>query len=309
MFREIALALMLATTPPPTSPACPSNPTCAGNDALLPWPLSRVPDLVWSGLAASLVTFFGVVLANRHNSKRHRDQLHHDAHQKSLDRLDELRRDTYLEAVEGWTSANAHLSRLPVIDISKVDPADGVQSLSKSLNKIQLVSEDATARLAIDLQVAYGVLFLALSKCAIPIQQAGAKAKAYKNISDSSRADVQRALDEMRQLNESGRRDDTRFAALSRSIEASNELAKQNSEKWAQFDGQFAQGLRAYFADFIEKIGAIQPKMRALLIALCAETNVSTDLAKFEKSHERAHQVMVAEMRDYLQFLEQQANR
>ena len=71
--------------------------------------VQTIPDVIWSGLIASVLTLGGVLISNRSNSSRLKLQLRHDAEQKTTERTASLRRDVYLEAAEQLTKANAYL--------------------------------------------------------------------------------------------------------------------------------------------------------------------------------------------------------
>jgi hypothetical protein len=73
--------------------------------------VKTVPDVVWSGIVASLITVLGVLVTNWGLSTRHRQQLQHteeenarkrtyDASESALDRKMKLRRDVYIPAAE-----------------------------------------------------------------------------------------------------------------------------------------------------------------------------------------------------------------
>lgn len=57
--------------------------------------VAEVPDVVWSGVIASVITLSGVLLSNHSNTVRLEKQLAHDAEQKEKERLASLRKDVY----------------------------------------------------------------------------------------------------------------------------------------------------------------------------------------------------------------------
>src|SRR5262245_53109824 len=71
--------------------------------------LKFIPDVVWSGIIASLLTLSGVLISNKSNTARLRMQLNHDAEQKERDRKATIRREVYIRAAEELVKANTHL--------------------------------------------------------------------------------------------------------------------------------------------------------------------------------------------------------
>ena len=109
--------------------------------------LQSIPDVIWSGLIASVLTLSGVLISNWSNTSRLKLQLQHDADQKTTERTATLRRDVYLSAAEELTKANTYLGSLAQIDLAKTNPAEGMQGFFGAAAKLQLVAEPKTALL------------------------------------------------------------------------------------------------------------------------------------------------------------------
>jgi hypothetical protein len=97
--------------------------------------VKTVPDVVWSGIVASLITVLGVLVTNWGLSMRHRQQLQHtedenarkrihDASESALDRKMKLRRDVYLPAAEAVLTGMSSIAmtvdpNIPKAEISR----------------------------------------------------------------------------------------------------------------------------------------------------------------------------------------------
>jgi hypothetical protein len=134
--------------------------------------LRSVPDVIWSGLIASVLALGGVLIIDGRNTKRLKLQLEHDANEKAKERTATLRREVYLPAMEELVNANAHLASLPQLDLSKVNAADGLREFFGASAKLQLVAEPKTAVLANELTALYGELVLKLVAKSVPLQMA-----------------------------------------------------------------------------------------------------------------------------------------
>jgi hypothetical protein len=64
----------------------------------------KVPDVVWSGLLASLITLTGVWLANKNSRRQLLDQQAHATSESNLERQMQLRREVLLDAA-AWANA------------------------------------------------------------------------------------------------------------------------------------------------------------------------------------------------------------
>ncbi|MGA1979011.1 MAG: hypothetical protein ABSG99_00380 [Sedimentisphaerales bacterium] len=76
--------------------------------------LSNISDVVWAAMIASGLTYFGVLLTNKHNKKCLLLQLNHSAQQKDKEREMQIRKETYIEAAEAIAEAIKDIQRLPI---------------------------------------------------------------------------------------------------------------------------------------------------------------------------------------------------
>jgi hypothetical protein len=198
----------------------------------------KIPDVVWSGIIASVLTLSGVLLSNRSNTNRLLLQLHHDATEKDKQRKADLRREVYLKAAEELVKASAHLGSIPQIDLAKTNAADGLQGLFAALAKFQLVSEVHTSALASQLSGKYAELLFRLTARSIPIQELRTDIEIVSDHYNRTQTEIQRVLAAMTKENESGKPDQSVFEALSKSFEFQQEksaqLASERNELWRQ---------------------------------------------------------------------------
>lgn len=200
--------------------------------------IHAVPDVVWSGVIASLLTLSGVMLANRSNTKRLVLQLRHDSEEKAKQRKADLRKEVYLRAAEELVQANAYLGSLPQLDLTKVNAGDGLRGFFSAAAKLQMISEAKTAILVSDLVGSYGELLLKVLSKVQPIQRLQMDIAIRNEHYNSAQAEVSRVLATMTQLNESAKRDQAVFDALNRSCDfqrgQASRFAEERNALWKQ---------------------------------------------------------------------------
>jgi hypothetical protein len=179
---------------------------------------SRIPDVVWSGILASLLTLTGVMLSNWSNTKRLVKQLDHDSSEKAKDRFNSMRRDVYLKAAEEIAKVNSYLGGIPQLDPTKINIGDGLADFLAASAKLQLVAQPETSRLAGDLTTRYGEIFMSLLFKAMPVHSANSDIKILGDFYDRNQAEVTRVLAEMTQLNESGQPNPERLLRCLRAV-------------------------------------------------------------------------------------------
>jgi hypothetical protein len=230
--------------------------------------LAMIPNVIWSALVASAVTLFGVMLSNRGNAKRQREQLAHDAHEREKERLNSLRKEVYLRATEEGAKVHAHFARLPHIDPAKEDVSDGLKEFFAAAARVQLVAQLPTARLFAQLTQTSAEILMRLLVKARPIHELNEQVRLADQFYTHHHEEVTRTLAAMTQLNESGKPDPDRFAALQRSCESAKALATQWAVDRERANGERASALVAYnaglFSD-LRTLGALHIRIAAAM--------------------------------------------
>ena len=125
---------------------------------------SRVSPVFWAALTAALISYFGVLAANKSSLTRLRvqhenDQMEarlqraHDAAQKAEDRKAAIRRQVYIDAVEQAHAVLAAIGALPFrpLDFAGASDAEPLQNFMKANAKVWLVAESDAALLSREL--------------------------------------------------------------------------------------------------------------------------------------------------------------
>jgi hypothetical protein len=244
--------------------------------------LKSIPDVIWSGLIASALTLSGVIISNRSNTNRLMIQLKHDANEKAKDRTAILRREVYLNAVEEMVKANAHLSCLPQLDLTKINIADGLQGFFSTTARLQLIAEPKTALLVSTLTADYSELLFNLMILLMPASQAKSDIHIAENLYSSEQSEVTRILAEMSKLNESGHPDPHAFHALETSAkfhqsQAAN-YANQRSDAWNRFN----HNNFIFQKSLLTELRNIGSKQIPVMIEIRRDLGLTGDLAEIE---------------------------
>lgn len=212
-----------------------------------------IPDVVWSGIIASVLTLSGVLISNRSNTSRLRIQLQHDSIEKAKERTATLRREVYLHAAEELTKANSHLASLPQADLAKINAAEGLQGFFAAAAKLQLVAEPPTALLVNRLVGSFGELLLRHIERLMPLQNAKLNIAINDELYDKAQVDLDRVLSEMAKFNESAQINDLVFSALQRSFSAyqsrATKYANARQAAWEEFNTLNVKFLRQLLVD------------------------------------------------------------
>lgn len=223
--------------------------------------LQSIPDVIWSGLIASVLTLSGVLISNWSNTSRLKLQLQHDADQKTTERTAALRRDVYLLAAEELTKANTYLGSLSQIDLAKTNAAEGMQGFFGAAAKLQLVAEPKTALLVNQLVADYAEVLLKVMASLLPLQSLRADIAICNDLYEQAQLEVKRILGEMAKFNESAQTNQAIFAALQRAFDfqqsQAQHYASERSEHWESFNKLNVEFVRCLIPE-MQRLGELQ---------------------------------------------------
>ena len=259
--------------------------------------LEKVPAVVWSAILASALTLAGVMLSNRSNTKRLLTQLEHDAGQKAKDRMATLHRDVYLKLAEEMARASSFVGKISQVDPVKENVAEGLSELFAVGAKAQLIAEAGTSRLITELTTGYGEMVIRLLGAVTPVHDFNMDIRIASQHIEKSLAEANRAIDEMRQMNESGRLEADRFEALQRSIDHSMAMADDFSARRDEYwKGQISAN-KSFVLAMLGEMRKIGPLQARAMAALRRELGLSSDEDDCEKQVDEDWQRMDALLR------------
>lgn len=239
-----------------------------------------IPTIVWSGIVAAAISLAGVVLSNLSTAKRLRTQLNHDGNEKLKDRLGALRKEVYLQLYSDITAIQGHLGALSAKDPTSPEFSEPVQAVNAQLAKVQLVGGTEVMEHASELTALFTESLLNLMVAAKPLHELRTDISLADKFYNQYMQEALRVNGEMTALNESGRSDPARMAALQRSFE-------NFREQYTQFSNERADAWDKYNAsqsDFVSavkrQIEQVAPTQAKLMAAIKNEIGVATDVAK-----------------------------
>jgi hypothetical protein len=159
--------------------------------------LSSVPDVIWSGAIGAGVALLGVFASNAGNTKRLLLQMDHDSSEKSKERIAELRKEVFIEAVAELSRVPAIFMGLVQLDPTKGNIAEGFQNFAAEAAKLQLVAEPKTGLMMNQLVADYGELHTKLIVAAMPIYQVRSRINLSDDLYKKAESNTQLMSDEI----------------------------------------------------------------------------------------------------------------
>lgn len=265
--------------------------------------IKLVPDVIWSAIVASGITFLGVMLSNRSNTSRLILQLNHDASEKSKEKISNLRREVYLKAVEDIEITNIQIGTLANRDLTNLNLTAELQVITASIAKLKLVAEPETTRLAGDLSTAFGALFLRLLPRLVPLQDAKTDIEVNNSAHVNSCAEASRILRQIHQFNEEGRQDVLIFQTLQSSYEFFSSQAQQYADARGRAYSVHASRLHEFHTMLMPEMIELSKVQLKVMVAIRKDLGIACDAADLQRQLERNWAVMRAGFNDVMKEL------
>lgn len=242
--------------------------------------IQQVPDVIWSGVIASVLTLSGVLISNRSNTTRLVKQLNHDRDEKIKERTLNLRREVTLAAIEEMVKLNRFLILLPENDIKNFEHE--FANFQVAFAKLQLVAEPRTSLLATRIASAYSELGLEFMEQLMDLQSAKTTVQILDDNFTQVHKETQRILSEMTRQNESGRPDSIVFEALEQNFQwqaaQSSKLLAQRKTAWEEL----IKNNIVYIGCVLKRLREITPLQMQLIIEIRKDLALTGDLSEVE---------------------------
>ena len=245
--------------------------------------IKKVPDVVWSGVVASVLTLIGVGMSNASNTRRLQLQLEHDSEEKTVDRKMKLRQEVYLEAAEELVNTMVHLGGLANMEAINLDIASGVREAYIAVSKLSLVSDDTTLPKVLEIGTSLTEALAALAPHAAPAQLANSEVRTANAIYEEVLAEQKRIQAKIADFVQSGTVDDLKWGILQRAQDGQMKLVDIALERRNEAYQRVIAGQAAYAEAALPIIIGLQARQRVVHVEMRRELGLRTDVKVLEQ--------------------------
>lgn len=180
--------------------------------------IEKIPASFWGVVVGSLLALGGVVVSNRANDRRLRQQLAHDREIRNRERELSLRKDIYLAAAEAISTGINSLGSFANLDIPNDKLTAAYIDKSPSIAKVHVIALKDTAKAIAKLVGELGAAYLRLFAARLPLLAEKQRIAVLKDSMDAFGRERDRMLELMKQYNLSGEKDPRKWDILEKNF-------------------------------------------------------------------------------------------
>lgn len=197
-------------------------------DAIVCW-FSNVPNVIWSAVIASLLTFFGVYLTNKGNERRQDAILKHEKEKFQAEQKLALKKEVFLNVASSFSDILGIFPKLINLDFSDKDINEQSATHGGIVAKSYLAAKEDSVAEILNYSAETAESLLLLLKDRAQLLDHKKAIEIYQETINSADTEKNRILAMMKEFNLQGRKDKGTFDYLDKSYETQENIVKTSS--------------------------------------------------------------------------------
>ncbi|MFA7092230.1 MAG: hypothetical protein WC149_10300 [Arcobacteraceae bacterium] len=192
---------------------------------LICW-ISQVPNVIWSAIIASLLTFLGVMWTNKGNERRQISLLDHEKEKFQSEQKLALKKEVFLNLASSFADVLGIIPNLMNLNFSEKDIKEQMGNHSGIVAKSYLVAKENSVAEILNYSSEVAETLLNLMKDRIILIDHKNAIEIYQSMIDSANTEKNRILSMMKEFNLQGRNDKVIFDYLDNSYKFQEDIIK-----------------------------------------------------------------------------------
>lgn len=262
--------------------------------------IEKIPATFWGVVIGSFFTLGGVVLTNRANSRRLREQLRHDRESRNRDRELLLRKDVYMSAAEAiWAGLNV-VGRFGDLDIPDNKITGAYMEKSPAIAKVHVIANEQIVRAQTHLVSELTATYMRLFAKRVPLIAQKEQISNLKQQIDSFTRDQTQMLELMKQFNLDGRTDQQQWSVIERNFNFAHEnIAEISKQRAALVSDLYVKQLR-YLEELVGEINRLNRLVVPIVVAVRTELDIPINEAAYMELIEENNRRQEASLNDFM---------
>jgi len=245
--------------------------------------IGKIPATFWGVVIGSLFTLSGVVLANRANDRRLREQLTHDREMRNRDRELSLRKDVYLSAAEAVSTGITAIGRFANLEIPYNKLMGAYIEKSSAIAKVHVIANERTSEALTNFLNELDAAFLSLIAKRAPLVTQRDQILFLEKLIDRSSGEQDRMLELMKQFNLDGSTDKRRWEVINEGFEFEQKRGTETSEKQAMLSTDLSVKMLQFAKECVDEANKLTRLTVPVITSVRAELEMPIDERAYAK--------------------------
>lgn len=192
--------------------------------------ISKVPDVMWSAIIASFLTFLGVFWTNRGNEKRQYALLEHEKQKYQSEQRLALKKEVFLDVSRSFADVLGIIPNLMNLDFTQKNIETKMADHSGIVAKCYLAAKESSVAAILNYSAETAEVFIKLMKERAVVLDHKKAIDIYQSTINSATNEKDRIISIMKELNLQGRNNQATFDYLNKSYDTQDAIVKRSSE-------------------------------------------------------------------------------
>jgi hypothetical protein len=246
--------------------------------------ISKVPDVIWSAVIASGLTFLGVLWTNKGSEKRQDTLLEHEKRKFQDEQKLVLKKEVFLNLASSFANVLEIIPKLSNLDFSQKEIEMQIKNHSGIVAKSYLVANESTVSeiLNYSVEITESLIPLMLNRAIVLDHKMASYI--YQSTIESSNNEKNRIITMMQEFNLQGRSDKKIFDYLTKSYEIQNDIVEKSTKSKEVEENILRPLLIEFTKKCIEKQARLISLSSPMIIALRKELGSDSEPEAFKKA-------------------------
>jgi hypothetical protein len=265
--------------------------------------IGRIPATFWGVVIGSFFSLGGIVIANRANDRRLREQLTHDREMRNRDRELSLRKDIYLSAAEAVSAGITAIGRFTDLEIPNNKLTETYVDKSPAIAKVHVIANQRTAEALTNLAGELNAAYLRLLTKRNPLVLEKNQISILQQQIDSFSKERDRMLELMKQFNLDGSIDQRRWEVINKNFEFEQNRITETSKQLSTLLAGLSLKQLQFMKDCIDETNSLSRLTVPVIVSARAELEMPIDEQTYAQVIERSIKRQEANIEAFMENL------
>jgi hypothetical protein len=267
--------------------------------------LEAIPATFWGVIFGSFFSLAGVMISNRSNDRRLREQFSHDREQKNRERELTLKKEIFLSVAEAFSAGIGAVNRFGNLEISNEQITSSFTDKSSSVAKVYVIAKMETSSAVAKFTSELASTYLRLFAKRVPLIEKKQRIDFLKEQIAAFSKQRDQMLELMREYNINGETNPEKFEALNSNFQ----FEQQNISNTIKEQDQALLTLHSQQLDFIRECVSETVRLNTFLtpalIAIRTELELPIAPDAFDQLFKENSQKMEQALSEFVQQIQQ----